>query len=710
MKELKTFLRTTDRFVNILAERWIKKPQDFFYYFPKSYEDRSEIKSIWELQEGVKAVVKATIVDKNVITTPKWKKLIEFKLEDENHNVAYANFLNLTHILRTLKKWNTILLSWKPKWSYWKWAFWFPEILSENVWEWNLMSENGLIGKIVPIYSDFLGIKWSWFQKKMAEKLPEIDNLFEEFLPSYLIKKYNLLDIKNALKNIHFPENMQFLQKAKYRFNFEQLLIWQLVSNFNFALQKKWEPTQPNREIVKEFLKLLPFELTKAQKKAVKAIIDDIHSGSVMRRLLQWDVWSWKTIVSAIVAYYIIKKFGQQVAFLAPTEVLANQHIKNIAKYFLPLWLRVELLTGSTKAKEKDRIKQDLKEWNIDLLIWTHAIIQDDVFFKDLGLIIVDEQHKFWVKQRLKLASQWNPHMLQMTATPIPRSLALSYFWEFENTIIDELPPWRQKIYTKVISESEYEQLVPFLINKIQQWQQIYIVTPLIEESEKMEDVNSAFQEYEKVKSLFEWYNISTYNKWEIGKDEGMIGNDNKQDSLWWIKVGLMHWKLKPDEKDKVMKDFKEWKIQILVSTTVIEVWVDVPQATIMIIKNAERFGLSALHQLRWRVWRNDLKSYCFLVTKSKSWESYRRLKYMEKYSDGFKLAEIDLQTRWAGTILWTAQSGEMDLPEEALKDIQLLEDTRNEAKYILENNLLEENPKLKKMVNEKVNLTSLIG
>ena len=719
-KELKTFLKTTDRFVNILAEKGIRKAEDFFYYFPKDYEDRTEIKKISQLQEWVKAVIKAQIVEKNVITTPRWKKLIEFKLQDEDNNIAYANFLNLTHILRTLKKWNNILLSWKPKWSYGKRAFWFPEIINTST---PGLETTNLVWKIVPIYSDFLGIKWSWFQKKMAEKLPEIDNLFSEFLPSYLIKKYDLLDIKQALKNIHFPENMSKLNQAKYRFNFEQLLIWQLVSNFNFETWKKSSSTSPNRDRIKEFLTFLPFQLTNAQKRAIKAIIDDIHSWSVMRRLLQWDVWSWKTVVAMAISYYIIKEFKQQIAFLAPTEVLANQHLKNIAKIFLPLGINIQLLTGSTKAKEKEQIKQNLKEWKIDIIVWTHAIIQDDVIFKNLWLIIVDEQHKFWVKQRIKLTEQWNPHMLQMTATPIPRSLALSYFWEFENTIIDELPPWRQEIYTKVISEQEYENLVPFLINKIQQWQQIYIVVPLIEESEKMEELNSAMQEYEKVKELL---SITDNDKQSQTKEKNSnnldidcdwnknglwyINVDWNKNSLWYINVWLMHWKLSSKDKDKVMKDFKEWKTQVLVSTTVIEVWVDVPQATIMIIKNAERFGLSALHQLRWRVGRNDLKSYCFLVTKSKSGESYRRLKYMEKYSDGFKLAEIDLQTRGAGTILWTAQSGEMDLPEEALKDITLLEQTRAEAKYILENNLLEKNPELKKLVSEKVNLTSLIG
>ncbi len=679
MQNIKQFLKTTDRYINLLKEKWIITPKDFFYYFPKDYEDRTQIKTIWELKEWIKSVIKAKIVEKNFINTPKWKKLIELKLEDENNNIAYANFLNAKFITNSLKKWDIIIFSWKPKWSYWKYVFWFPEVL-KNIWEWNLMLKNWLVWRIVPIYSDYLWIKWSWFQKKMSEKINEVDKLFEEFLPDYLIKKYNLLDIKTALKNIHFPQNTELLNKAKYRFNFEKLLTWQLISNLNIEQKHIKNKTLPNRNIVKDFLKLLPFTLTKAQKKAIKTIIDDIHSWKIMTRLLQWDVWSWKTIVATIIAYYIIKHFNQQVAFLAPTEVLANQHIKNIAKYFLPLGLKITLLTGSTKPKEKEQIKQQIKNWEINFVLWTHAIIQDDVIFKNLGLIIIDEQHKFWVNQRAKLINQWTPHILQMTATPIPRSLALAYFWEFENTIIDELPPWRQTIYTKVIPENEFEKLKWFLINKIKQNQQVYIVVPLIEESEKIEWVKSAIEEYESIK---QWL----WNK---------------------IKVGLMHWKLRADEKEKVMKDFKNWKIQVLISTTVIEVWVDVPKATIIIIKNAERFGLATLHQLRWRVWRSDLKSYCFLVTRSKSWEAYRRLKYMEKYNDWFKLAEIDLKLRWPWTIMWTQQSWQIDLPEEALKDIKLLEDTRNEAKYIIKNNLLDRYKNLKTKILTKKSIENL--
>jgi len=678
---LKSWLRTNDKYVNILEEKWIKTPNDFLYYFPKDYEDRRSIKTIWELQEWVKSVVKATIKNITFIKSQRWRNIIEFKLEDEHHNIAYASFINTTYLLKNLKKWNTILLSWKPKFSYWKYIFWFPEILSANFND--EIVNIDLVWKIVPIYSDLLWIKWSWFQKKISDKINQIDNLFEEILPSYLIKKYNLLDIKQALKNIHFPENGQKLLQAKYRFNFEQLFIWQLITNINIIEQKKWNPTDPNWYILKDFLKYITFDLTKAQKKAIKIIIEDIHSWKTMMRLLQWDVWSWKTIVATIIAYYMIKQFWKQVAILTPTEVLAKQHIASISKYFLPLWYKIAILTWSTKKSEKDNIKQDLKEWNLYFVIWTHAIIQDDVEFKKLWLLIIDEQHKFWVKQRTKLIGQWNPHILQMTATPIPRSLALSYFWEFENTIIDELPPWRQPIYTKVISEDEYIKLKQFLINKINQKQQVYIVLPLIEESEKLEDVNSAIQEYQKVLEIF----------------------PELKNQIW-----IMHWKLKADEKEKIMKDFKEWKLKILVSTTVIEVWVDVVNATIMIIKNAERFWLSSLHQLRWRVWRWELKSYCFLVTKNKYWESYRRLKYMEKYYDWFKLAEIDLKLRWAWTILWTQQSWQIDLPEEALKDIKLLEDTRAEAKFILKNNILEENLKLKKLIEKKINYYKLIG
>lgn len=674
MSNLKKFLKTTDKIANILSEYNIKTPQDFFYYFPKSYEDRTQIKTIDQLVPDQKQTLKVRPTNMSVINTAKWKKLIEFKIEDEKWNIAYMDFINSPYAVKQVKMKKFIIISWKPKFSYWKWVFWFPEIITDTEKQQNWQAE--FVWRIIPIYSEMLWIKSNWFAKKIFERLDQIPIYFQEFLPDYILKKYKLIWIQQAIKNIHFPESMSMLYKAKNRLNFEKLFVWQLISNYNKYLSEKQKnnPTDPDREIIKQFIYKLPFQLTKAQKKAIKTIVDDFHSGESMLRLLQWDVWSWKTVVALATAYYIIKKFEQQVAFMVPTEVLANQHFAGIWKMFLPLGLKPALLTWSTTAKQKKQIKQELADWKIDIIIWTHALIQEDVAFKNLWYVIIDEQHKFWVQQRAKLKAHWNPHILQMTATPIPRSLALSYFGEFENTIIDELPPWRSPVYTKVIREDEYIKLKWFFLNKIQQWEQIYIVTPLIEESDKLDEVKSSMEEYDAVKDLF-----PELAPWQIG---------------------LLHWKMRPKEKDEVMNKFKDWKIKILVSTTVIEVWVDVPKATIMVILNAERFGLSQLHQLRWRVWRSSLKSYCFLVSKARWGDTYRRLKAMEKYTDWFKLAEIDLEMRGAGTILGTKQSWEMDIPDETLKDIKLLEITRAEARNLLKKDpTLSNYPELKQIM-----------
>jgi len=414
----------------------------------------------------------------------------------------------------------------------------------------------------------------------------------------------------------------------------------------------------PARTTIRSFISTLPFTLTTAQKKVIKQIIDDFHKPQPMLRLLQWDVGSGKTIVATTAAYYIIKEFGWQVAFLAPTEILAKQHLKNLAKYLLPLWIKVELLVGSMTKSQKEKIKQKLASWEIDLIVWTHAIIQEDVDFADLQFAIIDEQHRFWVQQRAFFKKFGSPHILQMTATPIPRSLALAFFGEFDVSIIDELPAWRKPITTKIITEEEFVKLKQWILTKINQWQQLYYITPLIEESDKLDEVASATQEYENLQKIFP----------EL-KDQ----------------IALLHWKLKSKEKDKIMEDFKKWKYKILVSTTVVEVGVDVPQATMIFIKNAERFGLAQLHQLRGRVGRSDLQSYCFLITKSKSWEAYKRLKAMEKTNDWFALAELDLKLRWGGEILWVKQSWAWDIPVEILSNVKFLEKVQQAAKWLLE-------------------------
>ncbi len=414
----------------------------------------------------------------------------------------------------------------------------------------------------------------------------------------------------------------------------------------------------PDRENIKTITNQLPFTLTNAQKKVIKNIIENIHDPKPMIRLLQWDVGSWKTIVAAIVAYYTHNKFKGQSVFLAPLEVLANQHYKTLAKFLLPLGIRLELLTWSLPKSQKDKIKSDLAEGKIHIIIWTHAILQENVKFKNLSFVVIDEQHKFGVKQRSFFKQFNSPHILQMSATPIPRSMALAFFGEFDVSIIDELPSGRKPITTKIISETEYQKLKPRILTKINQGQKIFIVTPLIEESEKMEEVKAATEEYMDAQLLYP--------------------------EIKW-KIGLLHGKMKSKEKDEVMQKFKNGQYCLLVSTTVIEVGVDVPEATIMVIKNAERFWLSQLHQLRWRIWRSDLQSYCFLETRKKTGDTYKRLKSMEETSDGFKLAELDLQNRWAGEILWTQQSWETDIPLEILSDIKFLEQIQEWAKRLLE-------------------------
>lgn len=396
-------------------------------------------------------------------------------------------------------------------------------------------------------------------------------------------------------------------------------------------------------------------------------------------RLLQWDVWSWKTIVAALIAFYVIKHLWWQAVFLAPLAILAHQHHSSLAKILLPLWIRVELLTWSVTKSQKEKIKKDLTAGHVHMVVWTTALLQDDVDFHNLKLAIVDEQHKFWVRQRSFFKKFWAPHLLQMSATPIPRSMALAFFGEFEVSTIDELPAWRKPIYTKVISEKERYKLKPRVLDKVWQWQKVYIIAPLVSESESetMQDVKNV-------------------------QDEFMITQDRILELK--NKVWLMHGKMKQKEKDEVMHAFKSGKISLLVATTVIEVWVDVPEATIMIIRNSERFWLSQLHQLRGRIGRSDLQSYCFLETKKKSWDSYKRLRALEETTDWFKLAELDLQYRGAWEILGTRQSWQTDIPLELLSDLEFVSQVRRWALWLLDKYpKLEWLPGLQKFLDEKM-------
>lgn len=699
MMELKTALKTTPKYIKILADQWIVTVKDFLQYFPRAYEDRSTIRNLNELifnEKGLTAT-KGKITKKTIYM--RWgKKIYTISFVDPIGNKWQITIFNSGFLASKINEDKRYIIVGKPNINYGKITFSHPDVveteapeeeienLSADRQDWEVKIDNKAneiynSGRIFPIYPELMGIKPGWFAQKMRSLIDKVDTIFSEYLPSEFIQKFWLLWVQETIKEMHYPTSFEKQKQANLRIFFDRLLRIQLYSLINRSTYQENKTHMENeiidRSVIKEIISTLPFELTNAQKKVIKHITENIHEPKPMLRLLQGDVGSGKTVVAAASAYYTYKKFWGQSVFLAPLEVLANQHYKTLAKLLLPLGLRVELLTWSLTKSQKDKIKLDLAEWRIHTLIWTHAILQEDVLFKKLQFVVIDEQHKFWVRQRAFFKKFWAPHILQMSATPIPRSMALAFFGEFDVSIIDEMPVGRKIIQTKIISEKEYITLKPWILDHINKWQKVFVVTPLIEESEKMEEVNSAMTQFENIKALYP----------EL---EG--------------RIGLLHGKMKSKDKEEVMQNFKTGKLCLLVSTTVIEVGVDIPEATIMVIKNAERFWLSQLHQLRWRIGRSDIQSYCFLETKNKTGDIAKRLWAMEETNDGFKLAELDLQNRGAWEILWTMQSWESDIPLEILSDLKFLEKIQEWAKWLLENYPhLEWLPGLKKYLEEKM-------
>ena len=679
MSDLKTFLKTTPLYIKLLWNNGINTVRDFFNYFPRAYENRASIKPLNQLVFDEKWVTstKGKILSKKVFAR-NWKRIYDISFEDELWNLWSISIFNSWYLASKLQEWCWYIIVWKPTYKYNKIIFSHPDVVPS--WDSGEIQEFYNTWRIFPIYSEMNGIKPGWFAKKTWEHLNDIPEYFSEYLPEDFLKEFRLLDVQNTIRNIHYPDNEHLKQEAIHRVFFDRLLriqIFSLINKLSYQANNKVISEEQQWDILKDMLQHIPFELTHAQKKVVKQIIDDFHSWKPMIRLLQGDVGSWKTIVATLAAFYLKKVLWGQTVFLAPLEVLAQQHYQSIARLLLPLWMRVELLTWSLTKGQKDKIKSDLKQWKIDVIIWTHALLQEWIDFHNLQYVIIDEQHKFWVKQRAFFKKFWSPHILQMSATPIPRSMAIAFFWEFDVSVIDELPKWRLPIKTKIISTNETTKLKPWILDKINKGQRIFIVTPLIEESETLDEVQSVTAEYENMLELYP--------------------------ELKW-KIWLLHWKMKPKEKEEVMQNFKKGKYVMLVSTTVIEVWVDVPEATVMIIRNSERFWLAQLHQLRWRIWRSDIQSYCFLETPKKSWDSYERLKAMEQTTDGFKLAELDLQNRWSWEILGTMQSWMSDIPIDILSDMKFLETVQQWALWLLKKYPnLDGLPWLQKFLNEKI-------
>ena len=532
-------------------------------------------------------------------------------------------------------------------------------------------------GKILPIYSLTDSLSNISFIKILKKVLFCTKN-FPDILNNKQLNSLSLLSLSESLVNIHLPVSNEYLQLSKKRLVFDELLLLQL----NFLIKRR----NRNKKIVKSnnsfkkllldsFLEKLPFKLTDSQIKVLEEIKLDLNGINPMSRLLQGDVGSGKTII-AISSLLIMIEKGYQCAFMVPTEVLAEQHYKSIIKLTNSLLISVELLTGNTSEKKRKQIRRDLENGQVNVLVGTHALFEEKVIFNALGLVIIDEQHRFGVSQRNRLLKKGeNAHLLSMTATPIPRTLALSIYGDLDVSQITELPPGRLPVVTKIVSENDLSELFRFVEKEIERGKQAYVILPLIEESEKL-NLNSAINIYEKLSE-------------EVFKQ---------------FKVGLLHGKLNPNDKNKVLSLFSENKINILVSTTVIEVGIDVPNASIMVIYNSERFGLSQLHQLRGRVGRDSYQSFCYLITSENNTQTNKRLRVLQESNDGFYVAEKDLELRGPGQILGYKQSGLPDFVLENLPQNKVLIDkARNEAISILKvDPMLENNQYLKKLIFDK--------
>lgn len=656
--------------------------QDLMMYFPKKHIDYSSRTLIRDLKENETTTVFGYIKSVSAFNTQKKLSVVKVTVADESGRLDLSFFQaksNRFMLERTKAQFPInagIMLSGKVKRNNFDGKLTFDKptysIMTGEFLE--DKNSNLNIARIVPIYTVCEDLSIKVLRRAIFNAIQKYKDEIENVIPEFLRKKIGLLDKKIAVEQIHFPETQELLEQARFSLIFEELFLIQLKmvrlreqnAHNHSALALKIK----EKGLVRQFIDGLPFELTGAQKRAVNEILNDLNSDIPMARLLQGDVGSGKTVVATIMLLTGVEN-GYQGALMAPTEILAQQHYNNLQQWLTPMGISVGLFLGSQGKKVREKFRTDLRNGQMNIAVGTHALIQEDVDFNNLGAIVVDEQHRFGVKQRnvLKKKSQ-NPQMLTMTATPIPRTLALTVHGDLDLTIIDELPKGRKPIKTSLVTS--HRGVYELIKSEIESGRQAYVVYPLIEESETL-SAKAATIEAEKLqKEVFPQF-----------------------------KIGLLHGKLKNDEKEQVMADFKNKKYDILVSTTVVEVGVDVPNATVMLIENAERFGLSQLHQLRGRVGRNSLQSYCILQTASKSQETRERLKIMTETNDGFVIAEKDLQLRGPGEFLGTRQSGLPDLIiSDIVRDAKILEIARNEAIDFVKSHKIDDYPKLKEITS----------
>ncbi len=662
--------RLTDRQKRGLRKLGLKTVRDLLFYFPSRYENFSERKNIIDLQEGDKTTIYGKISDLKMEKSWRKKMPLSHAIISDFTGAINAVWFFQPYIANILRIGDKVALTGKIGRN--KTGLYIANPSYEKISSYEALGEGAAL---LAIYPETTGVTSRWLRFAIQKILKNItSDVFKDPIPKEILSQYHLPSLKSSLVFIHTPQKLSDAEAARKRFSFEEVFFIQLLRLKQRAEHKKKHSfdIKVSEKDLNNFLSIFPFELTSAQKKSIGHIIEDLEKNRPMSRLLEGDVGSGKTAV-AVTATYAVVNNGFQVAYMAPTEILAQQHFQSFINYFsqLRLTTKIGLITSSECKKFPSKIKTNeathisktqLLKWvangEIPILIGTHSLIQNKVKFKNLALVIIDEQHRFGTRQRAILASRKSeqiPHLLSMTATPIPRTLALTIYSDLDLSLLDEMPPGRQKIITKIIEPDRRNNAYEKIRQEIKNGRQVYVICPLIE-SGKLEVKNVTDEAKRLQKDIFPEFNVS-----------------------------LLHGKMLPKEKEKILDEFRKNKIQILVSTSVIEVGIDVPNATMIVIEGADRFGLAQLHQLRGRVMRSTYQSYCFVFTDSKSQKTKERLKALIMAKNGFELAEYDLQFRGPGELGGGKQWGISDIGMEALKNIKMVEASRLESQKLLE-------------------------
>ena len=662
----------TEAYTKRLKKLNIETVEDLINHLPTRYDNLSGITNIQEIKDNPFKFLKQPVTIKGTASNKSNRStfrngrpfyITEAEIEDEQGDTIKCIWFNQPYTFKTLSENEYFFIAGKISIKSKEAIFSSPEL---EVYKDNKTPMH--TARIISIYHETYGLSSKWLRYAIDKILKQVTSQITEPIPNHLLQKYDLLERERAFKQIHFPEDIQTSEKAKYRFSFEEMFTLQLaIQRYRSQIDDNIAPEiKPNILLIKKVINNLPFTLTDSQKKVIWRIIQDTEKITPMNRLLEGDVGSGKTIVACIAALNTIKS-KYQVALMSPTEVLAQQHYNTIKEICDKHKITVSLITRT----KKDDIKANL-------LIGTHALIQKKINIDNLGLLIIDEQHKFGVAQRanlIKKSSNKKPHLLSMTATPIPRTLALTLYGDLDISILDQMPKKRKPIITEYTPERDRKKALQKAYEEIDKGHQVFIIVPLIEESEAIKTKN-AIQEYKKL---------------------------SKEDFKNY-KVGLIHGQIKQKEKDEIMEKFRNNEINVLVSTSVIEVGVDIPNATVMIIEGTERFGLSQLHQFRGRIGRSNLQSYCFLFTTNEftAEKTQKRISAFLKAKNGYELANYDMKMRGAGDMYGTQQSGMSNVLLESLTDLKLIEATREEAKQLLfQDTEIKQNPLLNQEVKK---------